>query len=339
MKNKPEHIDEVLLLKVLESRADENEKALFKSWLEESDMHAEIFEQFKKTYQLTSIDPDSLKRNWDTVASKFKSGKGVPEYVELPGTAQPFAFKLKLNAFMRVAAMFIILLGISFLFKIIVFDSEQLTISGNDMNPTIPYQLADGSLVYLNKNSEISFPKKFGTKNRKLTLTGEAFFEVNRNEKIPFVISTYKTTIRVLGTKFNVYSDISEQVKVSVTSGLVEFYTTESKDKVKLSAGENGIYNPGMASVKKEKNTDLNFLAWKTNIFYFNNTPLPDAFRLLQEQYKQVFVFDVKHGDIPTLTTTFDNVPLEAVLEELNLLLNTKNVTRNDTIFFKPNSL
>jgi transmembrane sensor len=302
-------------------------------------MHAEIFEQFKRTSQLTSIDPNSLTRNWDTVVSKFKSVTEVPEYIELPGTAQSFTYKLKLNSMMRVAAMFIILLGISFLLKIIVFDPGQQTISGNDMNPKNPYQLADGSLVYLNKNSEISFSKKFGNKNRKLILKGEAFFEVNRNEKVPFVISTYKTTIRVLGTKFNIYSDISEQVKVSVTSGLVEFYTIESKDKVKLSAGENGIYSPGMESVKKEKNKDLNFLAWKTNIYYFNNTPLPDAFRLLQEQYKHVFVFDVSLDDIPTLTTTFDNVPLEAVLEELNLLLNTKNVTRNDTIFFKPNSL
>lgn len=338
MKNKQEHIDEVILLKIIENRADENEKALFKSWLEASNMHAEAFEQYKKTYRLTSIGSDSRTRNWDTIVSKVKSGNRVPEYVELPGTAQPAPAKLRLNTFMRVAAVFVLLLGISVLLKLVVFDSEQLTVYGNDRSAKTPYRMADGSLVYLNKNSEISFSKKFGKADRKVTLKGEAFFEVKRNENIPFVVSTYKTSTKVLGTKFNIYSDGSEQVKVSVESGRVEFSAVREHNKVLLVAGENGTYKPGIAGVTKETSNDPNFLAWKTGILYFSNTPLTDAFRLLQKQYARVFVYDVKQGNIPALTTTFDNMPLGAVQEELNLLLNTKNEIRNDTIFFKPNN-
>lgn len=337
MKKKQNYIDETLLLKVLENRADEKEIILFNSWIDASDQHAEIFRQLKKIDQLASIDQNSKKKDWESVVSKVQKGEVVPDYIKLPDSP-PISIKLKLNTLIRVAAMLVILLGISFLFNIVFFSPEQLTISGNDMNLNDPYPLADGSLVYLNKNSEISFSKRFGDKERKVSLKGEAFFEVKRNENIPFVINTYKTTTQVLGTSFNIYSDQTEQVRVSVVTGVVEFFTSKSNDRVRLVAGESGIYNLNLAGVKKENITDRNFMAWKTGILYFNETPLPEAFRLLQMQYSRVFVFESDKNDLPTLTTTFENLTLEAVLEELNLLLNTKNVTRNDTIVFKPNS-
>lgn len=337
MKKELEHIDETLLLKIIENRADEQERNLFENWLGESVMHADYFEQIKKTYELTSIVNDSRQDDWETVVAKVKSGQRVPDYIELPGK-QPRSEAIFLNTRVMVAASIAILLGISILFKFIAFNPEQLTISGNDMNLNDPYQLADGSIVYLNKNSEITFSRKFGEKERNISLKGEAFFEVKRNENIPFIIKTYKTTTQVLGTSFNIYSDQTEQVKVSVVSGIVEFSTTKSNDKVKLVAGERGIYDLNLGGVIKESNNDPNFLAWKTGILYFNETPISEAFRLLQIQYSRVFAFESETNDLPTLTTTFENLSLEAVLEELNLLLNTKNETRNDTILFMPNN-
>jgi transmembrane sensor len=301
MKKKQDHIDEILLLKVLEK----------------------------------SIGQDSLQRNWDSVISKIDAGTVVPDYIQLPD-AKSASIRLKLNTFLRVAAMLIILLGISFLLKNFVFSPGQLTISGNDLNPKDPYHLEDGSLVYLNRNSNLSISKRFGKKNRKVSLEGEAFFEIKRNEKIPFIITTGKTTTQVFGTSFNIYSDSSEQVSVTVVTGVVEFFTTKGNDRVRLVAGERGTYKPDMAGILKENTTDRNFQAWNTGILCFNETPLPEAFRLLQKQYSRVFVFEPKKENLPTLTTTFENLTLEAVLEELNLLLNTKNEIKNDTIIFKP---
>lgn len=331
------HIDETLLLKIIEDRADEKERNRFENWLRESVMHAEHFEEIKKTYQLTSIDANAKQKNWESVVAKVESGQRVPDYIELPGK-QSYSKTVFLNTRVRVAASIAILLGISILFKFIVFDSRQLVISGKDLNPSEPYHLADGSLVYLNGNSEIAFSKKFGTKERNISLKGVAFFEVKRNEKIPLKITTCNTTTQVLGTSFNVYSDSTESVKVSVVSGVVAFYSGNIENGVKLTAGEQASYNPSLASIVKEQNPDPNFLAWKTGILYFKETPLTDAFRVLQKQYSRVFVFEPKRNGEPTLTTTFDNQTLDAVLEELNLLLNTNNSTRNDTIFFKPNS-
>jgi len=337
MKEEQEHIDETLLLRIIENRADEKERNLFEAWLGESVMHAEYFEQIKKTYQLTSIVANTKQKNWESVVAKVKSGQHVPDYIELPGK-QPTSKTVFLNTRVRVAASIAILLGISILFKFIVFDSRQLVISGKDLKPKEPYHLADGSLVYLNGNSEITFSKKFGKKERNISLKGLAFFEVKRNEKIPFQVTTGNTTIQVLGTSFNVYSDSTGSVKVSVVSGVVAFYSGKIENGVKLTVGEQASYNPSLAMVVKEQNPDSNFLAWKSGILYFKETPITDAFRILQKQYSRVFVFEQKRNGDPTLTTTFDNQTLEAVLEELNLLLNTKNSTRNDTIFFEPNN-
>ncbi|MFC2152218.1 FecR family protein [Bacteroidota bacterium] len=336
MKKEQKHIDESLLLKLIENRADEQEMSLFNSWLETSAENAEIFEELKKTNQLINIDNQSLQKNWESVVQKVKSGNKVPEYIELPDS-KIRAFNFRNNNLIRIAAMLIILLGVSFLLKNIVFNPEQL-ISGKDLNPNEPYQLADGSLVYLNGNSEISFSKHFGEKNRNISLKGEAFFEVKRNENIPFRITTYKTTTQVLGTSFNVYSDQSEQVRVSVVTGVVEFSSRKKKNVVKLEAGEQGIYSPNLSGVKKEIINDPNFMAWKTGILYFNETPIQEAIHLIQKQYSRVMIFEDNKNEMPTLTTTFDNQPLEAVLEELNLLLNTKHEILNDTIFFTQNN-
>ncbi len=299
MKKEQKHIDESQLLKAIENAVDEN----------------------------------SLQRNWESIVQKVKSGNEVPEYIELPDNKiRRLNFK---NNTMRIAAMLIMLLGVSFLLKTIVFGPEQLKISGMDLNPNEAYQLADGSLVYLKGNSEITFSKGFGKDERNLKLKGEAFFEVKRNENIPFIISTYKTTTQVLGTSFNIYSDQSEQVKVSVVTGLVEFSIRKKKNKVELAAGEQGNFNPDQFGVVKEIINDQNFMAWKTGILNFNETPMEEAIGLIQKQYSRVLVFEDKQNELPTLTTSFDNQSLEAVLEELNLLLNTKHEIVNDTIYLK----
>lgn len=336
MKKTQKNIDETLLLKMIEQTADEKEKVFFNSWIEESVMHAEYFEQFKKTYHLTSVDATAKEKSWEMVVAKVKSGKQVPDYIELPIKSADRKL-IFLSTPMRVAASLLFLIGVAVLLKFIVFKTEQFTISGKNLKPNEAYVLADGSKVYLHGNSSISFTNKFGLRNRNVTLTGEAFFEVKHDEKNPFTITTFKTTTQVLGTNFNVFSDSTGKVKVSVVTGEVAFYKDKKEQGVKLIAGEQGTYLPGSTATIKDENKDPNFQSWKTGIFYFRETPVSKAFEMLQTYYPQVFVFESGQNNDPTLTTTFDNQPLEAVLEELNLLLNTKNVSRNDTIFFKTN--
>jgi ferric-dicitrate binding protein FerR (iron transport regulator) len=335
MKKEQQHIDDALLLRIIEEKADDNDRRLFKRWIEAADINAENFEQLKKLHQLCFVDVLNKQQNWESVQRKLNGKRPLPDYIEL-ADEQHTAISIRMRTFIRYAAMFLLILGVSFMLKFFVFDSQQLTVYGKNLNPHQPYILADGSKVYLNGNSEISFSKKFGKNDRNISLKGEAFFEVQRNEKIPFSISTLKTTTQVLGTSFDVYSDLSGKVKVTVVTGVVSFYAGKKENGIKLTAGEQGSFNPRLEKIEKDQNPDRNFLSWKTGILYFNETPLTDAFALLQKQYAKVFIFDADQTSIPKLTTTIDNQSLNAVLDELNLLLTTKNVCRNDTIFFQP---
>lgn len=336
MKKKQENMDDALLLKIIEQRADEGELTLFNDWLKAAPENAVIFQQLKKINRLKSINPRSKQENWASILQKMENGKEVPAYIELPSTHNLSIHYLWSNKLIRVAAMLLFLLGTWFLFDPIVFDSGQLTISGNNLKSNEPYQLADGSLVYLNGNSEISFSSAFGKKDRKLSLQGEGYFEVQRNENLPFSITSNETTVQVLGTSFNVNAHHSGQVKVGVVSGEVAFFSAEKEDLVNLKAGDLGTYDPQLKHTKKEKIVHQNFLSWKTGILQFEATPFSEALAAIQKQYSKILILDTQEKETTsTLTTTFDNQSLEAVLEELNLLLNLKYESRNDTIFLK----
>jgi len=334
MKNKQKNIEEVLLLKVIERRENDAEKALFEEWYESSEKNAEFFNQLKKAYQLSSFDSYSVAANWKQVVDKVGIGYTVPNFIELPKT-KASGNKLVMRRLMRVAAIIIFVIGIGFLLKDIVFAPEQLIVSGSELKNNEPYPMVDGSLVYLHGNSEIRFLDDFGEKSRWVVLKGEAFFEIRKNEELPFVIETNHTTIKVLGTSFNVFSDTLGQVKVSVISGVVEFFA-DIRNSIKLSVGQQGTYLPKTGNIEKTVVRDQNFLSWKTGIFNFKETPIKEAFVTLGQFYNKVLLFEAPKGKMPAITTTFDNQPLKVVLEELNLLLNTKNEFKNETIIFKP---
>ena len=333
MKDKQNHIDETVLLKVLNNTADKTEMDLFNRWVNAAEENTRHFEQLKKVHDLSFVDGNSFQRNWNAVVTKYESGKNVPDYIE--GQASKSKKQtISIRTLIRIAAVLVILFGITILLKNIVFDPKQLLVTSEDLNRNEPYKLADGSLVYLNGKSEIEFSNDFGSKNRMLTLRGEAFFEVQPNKEIPFIISANKTSVKVVGTSFNVFSDSSEQVQISVVEGVVEFSTSKKENLVKLTAGEEGTYNSTSDRITKSNIENPNFLAWKTGVLNFDETPIKEAFQVLQKHYSRVFVFE-DSGKMPqTLTTEFDNQPLEDVLEELNLLLNINYESRNDTIFF-----
>lgn len=335
MKKNKENIDDAILLKVIENEADEKEKILFREWYASSEENAETYAQLSKTYNITSLGKHSLQENWNKVVQKANSGGEIPGYIQLPEIEKVTKI-LKINFLFKAAAVLVVLLGMSLFLKYIVFSPEQLIVSGESLKAGEPCKMADGSLVYLNGKSKISFLDNFGANNREISLDGEAFFEVKPNPEIPFMVKTNKAIIKVVGTSFNVYSDSSEMVKVTVVSGIVEIFAEKTGELIKLEKGQQGVYNPLTGKIEKTNIENPNFQAWKTGVFVFNETPVLQVFNLLQSYYQKTLIYKQKSGSMPIITTTIDNQPLDAVLEELNLLLNTKVETINDTICFKP---
>lgn len=209
-------------------------------------------------------------------------------------------------------------------------------IVSSDKEVVNEYVLPDGSLVTLNNNSKLEFPEQFASDVREVTIIGEAFFDVQPNPEKPFIINAGNTQVKVLGTSFNVcaYPE-SETVEVVVATGKVQV-TRKSEDvlaekqEVFLMPGEKGTLFNESNLLEKSENSDINFLAWKTNDLIFNETPLNEVVRCLEKAYRiDIDLAENELNDL-VLTAHFDKKPIDFVLNVVRLTFNLELTGENE---------
>ncbi len=147
--------------------------------------------------------------------------------------------------------------------------------------------LADGTMVWLNRNSKLFYPEKFKGKNRTVKLEGEAFFEVAKNASQPFIIETNHSEVTVLGTSFNVDAD-TMSTAVQVSTGKVKVKSTHLDFETELLPSEMALVTAD--GLEKTLINDPNYLAWKTGIFIFDNTSLNQVVEDLNRYYQKPIV-------------------------------------------------
>ena len=143
--------------------------------------------------------------------------------------------------------------------------------------------LQDGTTVWLNAKSTLTYPSRFAGKERKVTLTGEAYFDVAKNPRKPFLVSTQNIQLKVLGTQFNVrdYPN-ADRSKVSLLEGSVEI-DRGSKGALMLKPGEEVTMQGGNMSISAIVNP--NYFLWKDGIYSFDNESLLEILQKLQLYY------------------------------------------------------
>jgi len=143
--------------------------------------------------------------------------------------------------------------------------------------------LADGSLVWLNAASSLTYPTAFKGKERRVKITGEAYFEITKNAAMPFYVSQEGMQIKVLGTHFNVntYQDENE-VKVTLLEGAVDI---SSKDKnMLLKPGQQAKLFDEKINIIRQVDID-EVMAWKNDQFYFTGTDIKTIMRQIEKYY------------------------------------------------------
>ena len=151
--------------------------------------------------------------------------------------------------------------------------------------------LSDGSRVWLNAESRLTYPIAFGMSERRVCLEGEAYFEVEPG-KGRFVVETGDMNVRVLGTAFNVNAYGDEAVtRATLVHGKVEVLTAKDDLRQVLAPGEQAILDraSGLLDVK-QVNTDL-YTRWIKGQFVFRDTPLRDIMRTLARWYEMEYEF------------------------------------------------
>ena len=151
--------------------------------------------------------------------------------------------------------------------------------------------LPDSTVVYLNSESTLRYPSTFeGRNQRKVELTGEAFFKVIKDVEKPFIVSTtHQSQIEVLGTSFNVeaYDDMSD-VSTTLIEGKVNFsfQTGAQKKRVALKPGQKVVYDSTNGTTHLYETSGETETSWKDGKIIFNNTSLNDALHILGKRRK-----------------------------------------------------
>lgn len=151
--------------------------------------------------------------------------------------------------------------------------------------------LSDGTRVFLNAASSITYPTMFSGKNRKVSITGEVYFEVAKNPKMPFIVSANGTETQVLGTHFNImaYSD-EPFIKATLLEGSINFRTTNSE--VHLNPGQQAVLPEFSNHISVQDANMEATLSWKNGYFIFQDEDLHSIMRKVARWYDVDVVYD-----------------------------------------------
>lgn len=315
-----------LITRYFSGEITEDELRSLSGWLKADPENEEFFRQYHKTWLLiekqkvhSAIDTE---QEWISMLSKMNAANSrqeTPKIIQLNSDNKNRRSSF-LNAW-RVAAVIIVLMVSSFLLYTYFTKPSEIVVIASAEN--VQQVLPDGSVVSLHAGTRITYPEKFTSNSRNVELKGEAYFKVAHDKTKPFIVASGEARVEVLGTEFNVNTKSpAGNMEVVLTTGKVSVYYTEKpKENVLLLPGEKAELISGQKFIRKETNTDPNYMAWKTRVLVFDNETLGQVIKTLQNVYQTPVVLSDQKLSECRVTASFNEQSLESVLEVLKITL------------------
>lgn len=261
-------MDKNLLYKFFEGTASLEEEKEVRLWMESSSENRRMFFKERKLFDAMLLLGDE---------NPLKVKKRI------------FSFNMSMlkKELVKVAVVVIITLGGSLLYFQTLSEKEPTAMqtlsvpAGQRINIT----LADGTNVWLNARTTLTYPANFNKKNRQVQLSGEAYFDVARDEKKPFIVKTDKYDVEVLGTQFNInaYSGTGE-FETALMSGSVKLTSTiGSKQTCMLKPDDRAFLKEG--ELRVEAINDYSLYRWKEGLICFKNTTFTSMMKDFEKYY------------------------------------------------------
>ena len=312
---------ESLLIKYLSRKTNETEDGTVRDWLGQSSENKRLFAAYQKLWN--DSNKLMLPGKIDLEAALQKSKEQIPQ----------FRRKTRwLSYWPQVAAVLVLSIFISSIFTFLIkpdFGNQEQVIHQQikaAYGTQTKLQLSDGTNVWLNAGSQLSFPISFKNMGeRKVTLIGEGFFEVTKNASQPFVVSTSKLDVKVLGTSFNVNAYENEKnVTVALEEGKVSLLQQlhgRQQEVLVLSPLEVASYDLKNNKIIHSTETDLDrYIAWKDGLIVFFDDPMGKVITRLENWYNVEIEVDDPRLLEEHITGTFNDNSLDQVLHLLSLL-------------------
>ncbi|WP_419702030.1 FecR family protein [Mucilaginibacter sp. NFX135] len=291
-----------LITKYKKGLCSEEEMEILNQWIDEQG-HGQPNYQFQSDEQENRLKEDIRFQIKSSLFAKKKKSDHI-----------------HLQSILKIAAMLLLVsaIGIWGWNKYSGKQPEQYTSIYNPAGQLKTITLPDGSRVFLNAATRISFPSKFNTTTREVTLIGEAYFEVVHNPEKPFLIYTGKVKTQVLGTSFNVKAYANEpKIMVAVTSGKVG--VVAGKSSALLIPNQTADYYIKDGKLLKSTITNASTLkAWTNGTLIFRDQTLNEITRTLIRRYNTNIIIQNNRIAESILNAHFDkNESLENVISVL----------------------
>lgn len=309
-----DHID-TLIAREIEGEITTAERAQLEDWLQQDVANRQYYEALKDTWSLAAdayknVPEPDVEANWQRFTRTT---------LDAPS---PLRVAAKRNTWWRLSAAAVVVVAAAGLAFALLKGAGTTTLSaGADKKEVI---LPDGSKVFLNRNSQVSYNKDFAKTNRSVTLEGEAFFEVTADAGRPFTVKAGASQTRVLGTSFVIKAYEHKTVQLNVVTGKVAF-SGKSGDAgaLVLTAGHTAILQSDKAP-QQVQNTDPNFMAWKENRLAFRKVPLYKALTAMEDYFNvRIVVTDSSLLNLD-FNGTFENPGLQELLEVISKAADVK---------------
>lgn len=315
-------IIEPLLPRYCSGEATAEECRQVEEWIKQSEENYRIAKQIHTLYLVT----DTMQ-----VLSKVDTEKALSSVCQKmsPRTIRP---KVTVVTWLqRVAAILfmplLIAFGIQNLKPRPVEVAQMIEVKTNPGMTTTVY-LPDGSVVHLNSESTLTYPSFFDQDKRRVTLQGEAFFEVQKDPEHGFVITApHETKIEVLGTSFNVEAFEKDAfVSTTLIEGKVRFDYRKNRRSaaVSMKPGQKLVYDSSSSRIQLTDTNGESEIAWKDGKIVFQATPLPEALRMLEKRFNVTFVLSNDRLRSEAFTGSFSHQRLERILEIFKISSNIK---------------
>ncbi|WP_025145915.1 FecR family protein [Pedobacter jeongneungensis] len=313
-----------LIRKYINGECSAEEIAEIKSLLATDDLSV-LFDEVMDEIAASTVDQYN-EPDLEYALDKFHE-KQSAENIE--GNILPLSSKnIKLRRYLSYAAAVLVIIGsISLLIPRLGKKTQQYAqVYQHFENPNGKRSrilLPDSSVVYLGSGSTLSFPSKFAANMRAISLRGEAFFEVTKNPKRPFIIHTGNIVTRVLGTSFKVDAFLNQPVSVLVSTGKVRVDREVNKvlhPIAVLLPGQSVVWNEKTGQRELGSTPVSDILGWKNGKLVFRKTKLADIATILERTYNVAIAINnsaIAERQIRVNLTT--DIPLSKLIKILSV--------------------
>ena len=303
--------------KYLAGEASEAEVQEVFQWIDSDPENRNEFIQYKKIWALTSKTSADKDENWNTISSKL---------------AIPRKHLNTVNYWM-VAAGFLLVFGLGMLMQYILPQKSQEKFSylaetrievplGQMSNVVLP----DGTTVLLNSGTTLVYSGKFNSGERTVSLEGEAFFDVTKDQAHPFVIKTNLLDFKVYGTSFNIQAYPEDKViNTTLVEGSLGIIGKSGSEITRLVPGENASYSEEDRNLKVGNVNLEMYTSWKGGLVTFRNEKLKDIARKIERWYNvEIVIKNASLGEELYMGTILKNKPVDQILEVFALTSSLK---------------